>query len=221
MSNILSLIEEFDIERVVLSSSKAIVYDMEEGNAELAAVLPRHEPLLGYVFANPNYLEQSCAEMDRYLAQDDFVGVKVHPNYSRRPIGSPEMAALIAEVAERDTVLLIHTYSESDANNIAAEANKHRRLPMILAHACGHAWSEAAKTAAECENVYLEFSCSLAERGKVEHAVKTCGPEKIVFGSDLDLLSPAFTTGMYRGAGLTPEQEEMIYRENARRVFDV
>jgi predicted TIM-barrel fold metal-dependent hydrolase len=219
LANVLGLMEQFDIERAILSSAKAIVYDMQEGNAELAEVLARHDSLLGYVYANPNYLEQSCAEMDRYLSQDRFVGVKIHSTYSRRTIGSEHVSALIAEVARRRVPLLIHTYSAADAANIAVEAKRHPRLPMILAHACAQAWRESAEAAAECPNLYLEFCCSHAERGKVEHALRTCGPRQIVFGTDLDLLSPAFTLGMFQGAGLTPDEESLVFRENAQRIL--
>jgi hypothetical protein len=145
LGNLVELIARFDIETAIVSSSKAIVYDMAEGNAELAAALERTDGLLGYVTTNPNHLAASCREMDAYLAEEKFVGVKIHPTYSRCAVGSPAMADLISQIAQRGTVLKIHTFSAAAARDIGAEAARHRHLPIILAHAGG---AEARETSA-------------------------------------------------------------------------
>ncbi|MGD8238070.1 MAG: amidohydrolase family protein [Armatimonadota bacterium] len=219
VGNLLELTDRFGIETAVVSSSKAIVYDMAEGNAELAEVLQRTDGLLGYVTTNPNHLGASCRQMDRYLPRRKFVGVKVHPTYSRCAVGTPAMGDLISEIARRQAILKIHTFSAAAAMAMAAEAARHPEMPIILAHAGGAEARETATVAREHPNVYLEFCCGHAERGKVRAAILTAGLERILFGSDLDLINPAFVLGMYEGAELTDAEKQAIYHDNAARLF--
>ena len=217
--NLLELMERFDIETAIVSSSKAIVYDMAEGNAELAAMLRRTDGILGYVTTNPNYLAASCREMDTYLSEEKFVGVKIHPMYSRCAVGTPAMADLISEIAQRRSILKIHTVNAAAARATGTEAARHPGLPIILAHAGGSEARETAKVARDYPNVYLEFCCGNTERGKVRHALQTAGLPKVLFGSDLDLLSPGFVLGMYEGAELSDAEKRAIYHDNAARLF--
>ena len=64
--------EKYDVAHVACSSVLAICYDMQEGNEELAEAFEPHPELLGYVYCNPNYLEESVTEMERYLGLDTF-----------------------------------------------------------------------------------------------------------------------------------------------------
>ncbi len=37
----------------------------------------------------------------------------------------------------------------------------------------------------------------------------------------MDLLEPAFTLGMFEGAGMTEEQARAVYYDNAARLFGI
>jgi predicted TIM-barrel fold metal-dependent hydrolase len=218
---LIKLFRKYQIELAVASSAKAICYDMAEGNADVAKALPKTRLLRGYVYANPNYLEESCREMDRYLRQPGFVGVKIHPSYAGCPLGSEPQSRLIEQVAARTSLLKVHTYNAADARAARIEAERHPEVNFVLAHACAGATRDAADVAAECPNVFLEFSCSLAERGRVEYALETCGASQIVFGSDMDLLDPAFTLGMFDGARLSDQDRQAIMHDNAAGLLNL
>ncbi len=221
VAGLIKLFRKYQIEVAVASSAKAICYDMAEGNDDVAKAVPKTRLLRGYVYANPNYLGESCREMDRYLRQPGFVGVKIHPSYAGCPLGTEPQSRLIEEVAARTSLVEVHTYSAADARAIRAEAERHPGLNFVLAHACAGATRDAADVAAELPNVFLEFSCSLAERGRVEYALATCGAKQIVFGSDMDLLDPAFTLGMFGGAHLSDDDRQAIMHDNAARLLDL
>lgn len=221
VGNLVRLSRKYGIDLAVVSSALAICYDMVEGNREVAEALKRTHVLRGYVYVNPNYLAESCGELDTYLTQPGFVGVKIHPAYAGCPLGAAEMSRLIDEVAGRTTLLKVHTYAAGDAHALRADAERHPSLNIILAHACASASAVAAELAANHPNVCLEFCCSLAERGRVEAALRLCGSRQIVFGSDMDLLDPAWTLGMFDGAGLSEEDREAIMRGNAARLLGI
>ena len=113
--------ERENIAYALCSSLLALCYDMQEGNAEMAAAIADHEQLLGYVYANANELEQSVAEMERYLGRADFVGVKIHPRLSAVASNAPRMAALMAEVARLSPLLLMHTVDQNAARQMGQQ----------------------------------------------------------------------------------------------------
>ena len=217
--SLLRLCDRYDIRRIVASSTQAIAYDMRAGNAEMAEAAEKHERILGYCYCNAKFLEESCEEMDTYLALDSFVGVKVHASYSACGTGDPRMYDLIAEIAKRTSLLKIHNGGAEVGRHLAAHAQAHPDLNIIIAHALASDYQTAADLAAEHGNLYLDFCSSWSYRGKVEYAVDKCGASKIVFGSDMDLLDPAFTLGAFEGADLTDEQRQSIYYDNAARLL--
>jgi predicted TIM-barrel fold metal-dependent hydrolase len=217
--SLLRLCERYDIEHVAVSSTLAITHDMRGGNAEVAQAVERHKQLLGYCYCNPNFLEESCEEMDTYLPLDGFVGVKIHAGYSACATGDAKMHGLVAEIATRTSVVKIHTGGANVAQHLATYAADYPELNIIIAHAMGGEYRTAADLAGEHGNIYLDFCSSGAYRGKVEYALQTCGARQIVFGSDMDLLDPAFTLGQFEGAQPTDQQRRAMYYENAARIF--
>ncbi len=216
---LLRLCEREEVDYMACSSALALLYNMEEGNAELAEAFADHNPLLGYVYVNANFLAESVAEMERYLPLDYFVGVKIHPRLSGVAENARRMQELVAEVAKRSSVLLMHTVDQNAARQMGRYAEQYPGLNIILGHS-GHTDSDAAaQVAKDRPNVYLDFCCEWPGAGKIERAIGICGVEKIVFGSDGDLLDPAFTLGMFAGAGLTEQQQRMALHDNAARLF--
>jgi len=219
VSDVQALMRRHGIGACLVSSAKAIVYDMEEGNAELAEAIRDAEGVYGYVVVNPNYLDRSRAELDRYYARSKLVGAKIHPSYSRTPIGANSMRALVAEVARRGRPLLIHCWGEGEVAAAGRLAMEFPSLAIILGHGGGGAWREGAQAAAEHPNLYVEFCCSVAHKGKIAEAVRVAGPGKVLFGSDLTLLDPGYTLGLVQDAGLDEAKTRMILWDNARNLF--
>jgi hypothetical protein len=207
------------IERCVVSSAEAIVYDMREGNRLLAEALEGQERLLGYVVVNPNYPGESEAELEKYLKNPRFRGVKIHGGYSGKSWSSSEMRGLLAMAARWRKPLLIHAGGESDVRALAETARALPELPVILAHAGGDGWKEAIGAARQLRNLYVEFSSSAAHRQRISEAVKAAGAEKVLFGSDLTLLDPAVMLGMMEDAGLSEQEQRRVMWDNAVRLF--
>ncbi len=90
--DMVSVLKAHGIDKAIVSSSLAIVYDFREGNRILAeAIQPRPE-LFGYVTINLNYAEAGIEELDTYAANPKFVGCKILTRTIRgkrsiRPIG--------------------------------------------------------------------------------------------------------------------------------------
>ncbi len=222
VDNLLRLCERYDISRAACSSGLAILYDMEAGNAEVAAAVAAYEQILGYVYVNPNYIAESVIELERYLGEPGFVGTKIYTGgYSGVSADAPEFEEMVAEVARLSTVMLVHTGGMAAAKALARYADKHPTLNIIMGHGAVSDAPAVADLVKTRPNMYFEFCSSFAERGRVERVVEVCGAEQIVFGSDMDLLEPGWTMGMFEDAGLSDEQKQMVYYDNAARLFEL
>jgi predicted TIM-barrel fold metal-dependent hydrolase len=209
------------IGKAIVSSSLAIVYDFREGNRTLAEAIRPHPELFGYVTINLNYPEAGIQELDTYLHNPKFLGVKIHQNYSRQKIDSPDGRRVLRALNEYRRPLLLHTYSsplESPWNAVPV-AKINPRVSIILAHMGGDAWREGILAAKESPNLFVDMCASWADADKVAAAVRELGPERVLFGSDFTLFDPAQTLGMIEEADLSQEVRSLILHGNAERLF--
>jgi len=217
----LDLMKSRGISKCILSSSYAIVYDFVDGNEQMAQAIEGHSELLGYVTVNPNYYEASCKELEKYAKKPNFVGAKIHPGYCKVPINAPKTKLLVRKVQEYGLPLLIHTYGAGGPAQAAELARECPACPIIMGHGGADAWREAAEFARDVKNLYMEFCCSVLETGKVRRSIEIAGADKVMFGSDIDLLHPGFIAGVYEEAGLTQEEKEKVLYKNASAVFGI
>ncbi len=214
-------LQRFGITRGIVSSSVALIYDFREGNRLLMEALAGHTDLLGYVTVNHNYVEESLQELETYLGEPNFVGVKMHPLCFRQPVDTPEGRRMVRAVAEHGVPLLVHTHTSSLESpwHVVPVAKENPSLPIIMAHMGGESWMEGIRVAQEVSNLYLEPCCSYPDADKLRLAVDAIGAERILFGSDYSLLDPAFTLGMVQSSGLTSTERDLVLEGNALRLF--
>jgi predicted TIM-barrel fold metal-dependent hydrolase len=191
------------INKAIVSSSLAIVYDFREGNRALAEAIRPHPELFGYVTINLNYAEE---------------GIQ---NYSRQKIDSPDGRRVVRALHEYRRPLLLHTYSSSLESpwNAVAVAKLNPAVPIILAHMGGDAWLEGIRAAKESPNLYVDVCASWADADKVADSVRELGPERVLFGSDFTLFDPAHTLGMIEDADLSEDARSLVLHGNAERLF--
>jgi predicted TIM-barrel fold metal-dependent hydrolase len=208
----------YNLEKIIISSALGIVYDMAEGNRELKEWIDPHPGLLGYVVTNPNFVEESAAEMAHYYQFPNFVGAKIHAEYSRTPTAAPRMAALYAEIAKHGRPVKIHNHGPEWLAALCGLARRHRNLPIILAH--GGGWG-TGPTIRDEPNIFLEYCSSGSTPGQIQEGLQSVGDDRILFGTDQDLFDPAYAFGKYHDAGMTPAQAEKVMYTNAKRLYNL
>ena len=202
----------------ILSSYEGMRYDIRSGNRAVAAAIAPHPELHGYVELDPHQLALSCAEMDRYYALSGFIGCELELTHIPCPTESPNVRALMAEIARRRKPVLFMPAAPSDAAAERRLALDHPDLRIIHAHAFDRAWAQVVRDA---PNICVEFCATRASHHSLRDCLDVLGPERVLFGSDQTLLSVGAAVGLYLDAGLTAHERELVLHGNARRLFGI
>jgi len=222
--DILQLMERNDMEKAVFSSSLAIVYDMEEGNKRLADFLAKSHRFYGYVVINPNYPDTSAQQLETYLGRAKFLGVKIHPDYTRRPVSCPENIELLERVRKQKKVALLHTWGAEQVEATSSVADTFPDMTVIMGHMGGDGlegagWRSGIAAAKSRPNIYLEVCGSSLHRDRIGEAVQALGDDRILYGSDMTLLNPSMTIGTIEEANIPEHSKKKILADNAARIL--
>ncbi len=202
---------EFGVERVLVFSIEAINYDLDAGNRQTERVLAADPRAVGLIVVNPLQPRESLAQIERLAAHPRFVGVKtIQDNYGLG-LNHASYEPLLAEAAKRDLPVLAHlTGLEGAARNFPT-------VRFVGAH--GN-WGRTHRLRA-LPNVWFDFSTShaLAEETQLARLIRETGAHRMLFGSDGQLVSPAWSLAKVLDCGLSDGDLDLILRRNAEVVF--
>lgn len=134
---------------------------------------------LGWAAVNPK-IPSSLEELESYLSNPRFIGVKAHPFMHKYSIKELDRVALMCETLKKP--MIIHLSSEKDSYKYLPE--KYPDLKLIYAHAGLPFWKELWKYAKHQPNVYVDTSSDYLNSSIVEMAVEALGYQKVLFGCD-------------------------------------
>ena len=215
-----SVRERYDIDCMILSSTRAITYDMPTGNEELWRFIEQRPYMYGYIVTDPNRVGDSEREMQKYAGNaknGKFVGVKVHGPYSNTETSSPRMEELFQMLGNFGLPVKIHSERLDQLEELA---RKFPALRIISAHGGVHG-REMLMCIKNTRNVYVDFAASTPVHGAVDMSVEILGAERVLYGSDLPIMSPSSAMGMIEEADITPFEKELIMWKNAANLFGI
>ena len=222
------LMAKYNVEQTLASSALAITNDFRRGNRELVEGSRGSGNIRPLVTITPHDVPGSCEEMERWYPEPHVVGAKLHTQLSRVAIGDPRMHALFREVAARGKPVVNHVMAlggfdppseTQQVDGIVELAAKHPDLTVVAYHGGGLDWERMLELAAPLPNLYVEYASSWPQENPVRAAVDRLGPHRVMFGTDMDLLSPSLMVGLVDSAGLDPAAYAAVLHGNARRVF--
>lgn len=185
----------------------------------------RHAPrrVMGFVYLNPNYVQESLRELERCVADGPMLGIKL---WVARRCNDPNMDPIARRAGQLKAVVLQHTYwragpnlpGESFPADVAELALRHPEVSFIAAHT-GNDWERGIRAIRPAPNVVAETSGSDPTAGMVEMGVRELGPERVVYGSDAAGRSFASQLAKVRSARLPEPVERMILGGNLKRLL--
>ncbi|MEU7852619.1 amidohydrolase family protein [Nonomuraea sp. NPDC049141] len=218
----LATMDRYGIDRAVVSSTEAVIYDAPAGNRALAAALGGHDDglgrLFGYVTVNPRRLREADRDLRRYLPTGRFVGVKIHTDYTGSPATSPQLRDALELVASAGCPALVHTWGAS-VLDLAQVCLDTPGLRVIAGHMGADGFRYAIEAARACDRLYLEPCWSHAPAGRIAEVAAKVDARQLLFGTDATLIDPSSAFGAVAAANLTGETAERIAWRNATELF--
>lgn len=154
-------------------------------------------------------------------------GVKMHPDFQQYYLDDPHAVEIYRVCAELELPVMFHVgdrrYDYSSPRRTLNVAEKLPDLKIIAAHMCGYSvWDEAEKYLIGT-NVYTETSDSLdnMEPEALADMIRRHGVDKVMFGSDFPIISPADEYERFKKVPLTDEEKKKILTENAEKLLDI
>ena len=203
------------------SSTIGIFADPAAGNAAMVEAVGLDGGQRGYLVADPNDLDLTADQIRRFGERPGVVGVKIHSEWSGVPTASRAMRDLFTLLSDFGRPVKIHNAGPDWEAALRDIARSHPMLPIIIAHGGpGTPTAAGAQVAADCERVFVEMSSSFADLPAVRAAARVAGPERLLYGTDVPLIEPAFVQGTYQDAELPPEELDRIFWTNAAVLFE-
>ena len=215
------LLDRFGIDIQLVSAIEAIVYDAPAGNRSLAAQLPADPRLRGMIVVDPRRLDEARADLTELLTGDgQWVGAKIHTDYSRTPIASPGMRAAIELTTEFGLPTLVHTWGDNilDLADVAAAVPDAR---VIAGHMGANGWPLVPEAASRSDRIWFEPCWSAPEAGRVRWILDRIGPARLMFGTDATLIDPSVALATFDAANLTPAEHDAVMWQNATSLFNL
>lgn len=184
----------------------------------------------GFCYINALHgVEASRREIDRCLCEGNLVGIKSELEVNPR---DPLFRPLAEKAIEYGVPLLQHTWNhtphvapgrhgkqrEPGSAEVAWLAREYPELTIIMAHLSGSGL-RGVLDIADCPNVVVDTSGAPPVRGIIESTVRLLGPERLLYGSDIDCRSFSTQLGRIIGADLPWEVKEAILCKNAARII--
>lgn len=177
----------------------------------------------------------------RFLKDQGFKGIKIHPDYTGTFIDDPRYIRIITECARLGLMVVTHGGVDPAFDIIHCPPEKGRAVLdrvmsetgvtkpfMVFAHLGGIYMHEEVKKHLIGSNCYLDISCSFASLGsycdttdsQVAEVIRKHGAEKILFATDSPWNDQKEYLEHFKALeGITDKEKEMILCSNAEKLL--
>lgn len=179
----------------------------------------------GLGVVDPRHGKAALPEVDRIFGELGLHGLAFSNDLTGLTFDNPVMMEFMERAAryERPVVLAYTSqYSVLEAPYMLRKAAE--RFPSISFISASSMKDTTHSNcsrylAASLPNVYLDIANIHPLMTPVEWAIRDCGVEKVVFGSNIPFCEFSAEQAMVEAADITPRQKEQIYWSNAARIF--
>ena len=220
--DLLREMDEFDIERALVHSNEAKLYDPVFGNDLLMKEIASSDRLEPCWVAPPPDA-RGPLDVAEYIDTAVQAGVRAVRVYNQAetsynyPLNEWMTGDLLSAMAEHRMPLFIEALS-SPWDDIRAVCLKYSDLPVVSVRP---KYREARWIYAfldELPNFYFTFSLFAVHR-VLEDVCSKFGPEHMIFSTDLPEFSPAIPIGMVMYANISDDDKALIASGNLERLL--
>ena len=223
-----SLIETMDsagIEKSILCSIATKPSQFEDILAWSKSIRSsRIEPLPSIHPADPDPKEKI-----KIIAQEGFLGIKLHPFYQDFEIGDPLLYPIWESLVTENLMVVFHAghdiafapHRRASPTAIYTISQAFPTLLIVATHLGGYYMWDEVETTLAGSNVYIEtsFTFPYLSPEKVKKIIAKHHPKKILFGSDSPWADPGEDLLLLNSLNLSPTLLQDIQGENASTLL--
>ncbi|OCL25744.1 hypothetical protein U472_15600 [Orenia metallireducens] len=181
--------------------------------------------LKGQFWIKP-YTESFTKEVAEFMLEnkDYFVGFKMHPYHSNMKISDERCKEYLEFANKHGFSFAVHTAGDnnSDPYHVYQVAKEYPNINFIMVHmGLGTDNSKAIELITKLDNLYGDATWVNFDR--VVEAIKKCGSDKILFGTDAPIdgidTYQKYEDIMRSKGILTEEEYNNLFELNAKRIF--
>lgn len=206
-----TIFDRYGMERIIFSSILALNYDLSAGNAATASWFEKDPRFFGMVVVDPMRLKESLDQIERYVRHPRFVGLKTLQDLLHIGLEDLLYEPLLEKASQHHLPVMAHLPGLDKA------AQRHPEITFIAAHAN---WQRAQRLI-DLPNVCFDFATGHALRFETQMGrfIQAVGADRVLFGSDGLLVSPAWSLSKWMEVPSSPEEQDLVFRGNAYRIF--
>ncbi len=201
-------------------------------NEEVAEVCQGNDRMIPFCSINPFLVADLAAELERYVAEMGFRGLKLYPTYHHYYANSNRIYPLYAKAEELGIPVMIHTGSSifkgarlkyGDPLYMDDVAVDFPRLTLLMVHSGRGFWYDRAYFLAKLHaNLYMEIAGLPPQRLLEYFPELDRVADKVIFGSDWPGM-PYIKRNIeiIRGLPLKDETKDKILGGNAARILGI
>ncbi len=218
-------LDKTGVQRGIINSQRSfgkVPAEFIAGNREVARNVEKYKGrFLGACVVNPLYIEESLREIEFCHDQLGFVWVGELCNYMvPYDYSVKEFEMLVNKVASLNMVLALHT----EHGEMEYITQKFPHATIAFAHfGDDREYDDIFKRidmVAKNPNFYLDTSGYGHDRvGVLEYAVKSIGPDRVLYGSDFSINDPSTVIARINNSFLTDEQKQKIFSGNLEALL--
>lgn len=248
-----------NVEAYTDGTLNGLLRNMEESGVDLSIIMPvntrkgqfdsitkfaknindTYDNLISFGGIHPD--DDDIEEKLRYLKDNGFKGIKIHPDYTETFIDDERYIRIIAECKKLGLIVLTHAGKDPAFDIIHCPPDKgvkmldavDKLVPgdqrfIVFAHLGGSRQAEDVEKYLAGRNCYIDISCCFSDIGNFNNAsdeqiiriIKKHGAENILFATDSPWNDQKAYIQRLRGlSGLSDTEKELILGKNAERLL--
>lgn len=209
----------YNINLGILTHFTGHFYNFLEGNYFLRQILDSYDRFLGYLSANPHYVEHSIGDMRKYLYNQRFVALHFCPtnweiDWEDEPVKE------ILNAYRRFAKPLVCSFLPSQFPALERLSKEFATMQFLLLNVRSEGWEEAIKLGKSCPNIFLEVSPYLLPQD-IKKACELLGAHRLIMGSDYPYFPFSAILYLIEASGISPREMALITSENAKTFFHI
>lgn len=226
---ILSVCKNYSVSKVFVSSLQDLTERPTEeeitrlNNATWQFMREEPSTIRGWCYVNPAN-KNALSVLKHGIEDQGMSGMKL---WIATFCDDPRVFPLAEYCSQHQVPVLIHTFYkvvgqlkyESLGTNVANLARRYPELKILMAH-YGASCLREIKPILPYKNVMVDTSGSIYHRDDIDYLKKMISASRIVFGTDMPMISYLLDYGQIMEADLTPEEREAVFSGNALHLME-